>query len=293
MKIQSLSICVPTKKCPNNCHFCVAHMHKKDYKNQIESNKRFVDLYTKDYKNRLMFARDNGCNTIMFTGDGEAITNMTFLEKFALWNESLPNPFRWLELQSSGILLHDENLRFLRSTIGINTISLSLSSIFSSDVNARYNRTKKSLKVDIDKVCSEIKRYDFNLRLSLNMSDVYNSVNPIDIFNRAKELGADQITFRKLYMSGVAEENEQNKWIEEHKYLDHKWAELRDYILKNGTALEILPFGATKYSIHDFAVVVDDDCMSTEIKGDTFKYLVLRENCKLYSKWEDKNSLIF
>ena len=33
MKIQSLSIVVPTRKCVNNCAFCVSKTHDNDYVN--------------------------------------------------------------------------------------------------------------------------------------------------------------------------------------------------------------------------------------------------------------------
>lgn len=292
MIIQSLSVDVPAG-CTNECSFCVARMHREDYTNQIEKNRRFTDLYVHDYKKRLMFARDNGCNTVMLTGNGEPLLNQTFLEKFAYWNEALPSPFRWIEIQTSGTLLNDEYLRFLRNTVGVSTISLSLSSIFSSEDNAKYNRTRKGLEVDIDYVCGEIKRYDFNLRLSLNMTDIYNDKPVKEIFKRAEDLRADQITFRELYESPHSPDSKENIWIREHGCDISKFIEIEKYVQQNGTPLEILPFGATKYSIDSFGVVLDVDCMSTEVKHDTVKYLILRPNAKLYSKWDDKNSLIF
>ena len=292
MNIQSLSISVPAE-CTNQCCFCVARMHREDYPNQIENNKRFTDLYMDDYMARLSFARDNGCNTVMLTGNGEPLLNREFLLKFALWNKSLSSPFKWIELQTSGTLLDDEYLRFLRNTVHVNTISLSLSSIFTSQKNAEYNRTKHGLTVDIAKLCKEIKIYDFNLRLSLNMTDEYNGINPMSIFSVAASLNADQITFRKLYESGTAVDSPENSWIREHRCTDADFKKIADYVKACGTPLEILPFGATKYSIHNFGVVIDEDCMSEELKGDAVKYLILRENCKLYSKWDDKNSLIF
>lgn len=291
MQIQSLSIDVPAK-CTNKCSFCVACMHHEDYTNQIEKNRRFTELYSKDYKKRLMFARDNGCNTIILTGNGEPLLNQTFLEKFSLWNESLPSPFKWIEIQTSGTLLNDEYLRFLRNTVGVNTISLSLSSVFSSKDNAFYNQTIEGYAINIDSLCKEIKRYDFNLRLSLNMTDFYNSVSPGEIFKRASELDADQVTLRILYESDKTIENDQNKWIKEHRCSSRKIQEINEYIKKNGVPLEILPFGAVKYSLASMGVVLDDDCMSMELK-ETVKYLILRPNAKLYSKWDDKNSLIF
>lgn len=293
MIIQSLSIAVPAG-CTNNCSFCVAHMHREDYCNQIEKNRRFTDLYTKDYKKRLLFARDNGCNTVMLTGNGEPLLNQAFLEKFALWNESLPSPFIWIEIQTSGTLLNDEYLRFLRNTVGVNTISLSLSSVFNNMKNAEYNKTKKGLEVSIDSLCAEIKRYDFNLRLSLNMTDVYNDVEPEEIFNRAKQLQADQITFRKLYTSAENPDSPENEWIRKHRCKDSKFTQIEEYVKTKGRPLEVLPFGAIKYSVFGLGIVVDSDCMSTEVKNDgAVKYLVLRENCKLYSQWDEKGSLIF
>ncbi len=290
MNIQSLSIAVPAG-CPNKCKFCVAHMHHEDYINQIEENMRFRDLYKRDYKDRLAFARDNGCNSLMFTGNGEALMNRRFMEMVGDLNESLDKPFRNLELQTSGVTLDDEVLRWLRNTIKVSTISLSLSSIFSSDKNQEYNATPDKVKVDIEHLCSEIKRYDFNLRLSLNMTDEYNDVEISAIFQRLKELKADQVTFRRLYTSG--NDTPQDLWIQQHAVNEDFWQRLNDYILKNGRKLERLPFGAIRYSVQEISAVVDDDCMSTDTSKEDIKYLVLRQNCKLYTKWDDKGSLLF
>ena len=115
MEIQSLSICVPTKGCVNNCKFCVSRMHENEYKN----------FYNKiEIKKRMQFARDNGCNTLIFTGTGEPLQNTYYLKKIAEINNELPSPFVWIEFQTSGVMLDLENLNFLKE-IGITTISLS------------------------------------------------------------------------------------------------------------------------------------------------------------------------
>ena len=67
MNIQSLSVAVPAG-CPNRCRFCVAHMHREEYDNQIEDNFAFDDLCERDYMRRLAFARDNGFNSLLYTG---------------------------------------------------------------------------------------------------------------------------------------------------------------------------------------------------------------------------------
>jgi len=47
-----------------------------------------------------------------------------------------------------------------------------------------------------------------------------------------------------------------------------------------------------KYSVDGMSTVLDEDCMNTEAKEE-LKYVILRPNCKLYSKWDDTASLIF
>jgi hypothetical protein len=290
MRIQSLSIDIPAV-CINDCYFCVAKMHANNYPNMFK-NKRFYNLYQDDWMKRLLFARDNGCNTVMLTGNGEPILNQSMLEMFGTINKNLESPFRWIELQTSGTTLNDEKLRFLRNHVGVNTISLSLSSIFSSEKNAEYNRTKFGFEVDIDHLCSEIKRYDFNLRLSLNMTDIYRDKSPEETLLKATKLGADQVTFRVLYSSPEFKDSVQNTWIKVHGLEVEHVKRYTAYVIENGRPLERLPHGAVKYSIHGLGVVIDNDCMSTEIK-ESFKYLILRPNCKLYSKWDDPASLVF
>jgi sulfatase maturation enzyme AslB (radical SAM superfamily) len=289
VEIQSLSICVPAG-CPNRCKFCVSRMHHENYQNQIEKNLRFYDLYYEDFLTRLEFVRDHGCDTVVLTGDGEPLINLDFLKMFGVANRSLERPFRKIELQTSGVTLDDEKLRFLRNHVQVKVISLSLSDIFSSDHNAEMNDTPDNLKVNISNLCSEIKRYDFVLRLSLNMTDTYNAADPEHIFRTAKTLGANQLTFRKLYQT-PEKNTPEDKWIEEHRCNEQKLEEIRRFV-ETGTPLEILPFGARKYSVNGIGVVIDDDCMSTSCR-ENLKYLILRQDCQLYSRWNDIGSLIF
>lgn len=298
MEIQSLSVCVPGG-CPNACKFCVSRMHSSPYVDQIEKNIQFRDLYEKDYLCRLMFSRDNGCNTVILTGEGEPLLNRDFLKDFAHWNSMITSPFRWVELQTSGVTLNDESLRFLRNTVRVNTISLSLSDMFDDISNQEMNGTPDNLMVYINSLCANIKKYDFNLRLSLNMTDAYDrmfkgkgkSVIFRAIMARAKSLGADQVTFRKLYVSGDPK-IPQNIWIKEHAASSTLLNCINTSIKESGQVLERLPFGAMRYSIDGISTVLDDDCMSQEVKP-VMKYLVLRPNCKLYSKWNDRGSLLF
>ena len=291
MKIQSLSVVVPNKKCVNDCAFCVSKMHTEDYKNQMDVNLPFYDLYQADYIKRLEFARDNGCNTVMLTGNSEPQMNRTFLKEFGNMNSRLSRPFRWIEMQTTGVAIDEPYLRFLRNHVGISTISISISS-FNDYTNMCYIGANTKIYKPIDKLCESIKKYDFNLRLSLNLCDGFNDAigNPETFFKKAKSLGANQITFRVLYSSGL--DTPQDRWIKSYAWHKESIDEVNEYILAKGNPLERLPFGAMKYSVDGMSVVLDKDCMSMEEK-EALKYLILRENCKLYSKWDDEGSLIF
>jgi hypothetical protein len=264
-------------------------MQNEDYKNQMDVNLPFYDLYQADYIKRLEFARDNGCNTVMLTGNSEPQQNRNFLQMFGNLNNNLKTPFRWIELQTTGVMLDEPYLRFLRNHVGVSTISLSISS-FDDFVNKEYIGAPSSLYVNIEKLCEMIKKYDFNLRLSINLTDSFDEYTPKMFFDRAKELGEDQVTFRVLYSSNL--NTPQDKWIEEHTVRKGLIEEIKTHVLLNGIEMEKLEFGAIKYSVNEIGTIIDDDCMSKEIK-DAAKYLILRENCKLYSKWDDKGSLIF
>jgi len=155
MEIQSLSICVPTKGCVNECKFCVSRMHNNKY----PKNSSALEI-----KDRLQFARDNGCNTLIFTGTGEPLQNKNYLEQVSLINQKLRSPFVCIELQTSGVMLTVENLTFLKETLNVKTISLSLSNIYDWERNSRVCGIPTPLCFDIDGLCYKIKKAGFNLR---------------------------------------------------------------------------------------------------------------------------------
>lgn len=295
MNVQSLSVVVPNLKCINNCEFCVSRMNESKFKNQMDDNLPFFDLYLKDYLKRLEFAQRNGCNTIMLTGDSEPQQNRKFLTYFGLFMQLMRNPFDWIEMQTTGILLDQNYLRFLRNHVGVNVISLSLSS-FDDEANKRIIHFPNGNIVRIYDLCSEIKRYDFTLRLSLNLSEEFD-MDPETLFETASELGADQVTLRVLYEND--DNTKQAEWVIENQLSTEKIEKIYSYIQSNGTCIGRLPYGAFKYSLHGMSIVVDDDCMAKKrpildiYPANTYKYLILRPDCKLYSSWDDPASLIF
>lgn len=294
MQIQSLSIVVPTEKCVNDCAFCVSKQHSEDYgQNRMAFNNPEIHKAIEDYKKRLAYARDNNCNAVMLTGDAEPTQNRAFLTLFGLLNESLSKPFRHISIQTAGAFLDQNYIEFLRDHVGVNTVSLSISS-FIYDINAEYTRAKA--RINIQNLCAKIKEAGLNLRISLNMTDhIYGDEqpDPATIFKYVNQyLGADQITFRVLYSDQSNPDCPQNQWIKEHAATPEYIESIKNYIREHGRPLEILAFGQTRYDVDGISTVLDDDCMSTQAKAE-LKYLVLRPNCKLYTKWDSTASLLF
>ena len=300
MVIQSLSIVVPTYGCMNQCKFCVSRMHKEEYVNLY--SKMALSEFKKLYMNRMAFARDNGCNTVMLTGQGEPQQNMEFLGFFSEMNSELAMPFRNIEIQTTGVRFDEITFLKLRE-IGVTTVSISVSCLNDNGINSDIINGGKTL-VDLRWFCSKVKEYGMNLRLSLNMTrwlfvkDKSPSTYPSheEIFRYCSEvLGADQVTFRKMYTNSNSEYSEQSEWLNKNcLQYDNDWfKELNSYISLNGRYLDTLEYGSKRYSIKGMSVVVDEDCMAKSEEKKTLKYLILRPNCKLYTQWDDKGSLLF
>jgi hypothetical protein len=92
-----------------------------------------------------------------------------------------------------------------------------------------------------------------------------------------------------MYASGDSPEP---KWLEDHHVESRWWEQLNETMVAWGREVDRLEYGRVKYGIDGVGIVVDDDCMSGTTL-DVAKYLILRPDCKLYSKWETKASLIF
>jgi MoaA/NifB/PqqE/SkfB family radical SAM enzyme len=246
-----------------------------------------------DISIRLAFARDNGCNTLMFTGENEPQQNMDYIEKICKENNHSGKPFRWLELQTTGVGMKEEDFDRL-AYLGINTVSISLSN-FNDDYNMKLRGHTDTwhlfhqMAVDLLAVCRNVKRVGMNLRLSINLTK-YIGTNIESIFETCKMLEADQITFRRLYEDGS--DSDQTKWVRENKITEDFEHDLLCYIT-SFPKVRILESGNVIRSIQGMGVTFDADCMAKEVENDDIRYIILRPNGKLYSSWDDTASLIF
>lgn len=287
MSVQSLSIMVPVQgRCVNNCAFCVSRMRDEKIVSQLQ-NLPFYDLYVKDYVRLLDYARGQGCNTVLITGTTEPQQNIPFLKELGLFFRLMKNPFERVEIQSSGAYVDERMLRFLRNHLGVKVFALSLSS-FDDEKNSMINGMRPgAFRNTIEGFCGLVKKYDFTLRISLNLNKASYD-EPATTIAKAKALGADQLTFRILYQSG--NDTEQDRWIRKNTspFIDERYSR---YVKTSGKMLERLPYGLVRYSIGGLSVVVDDDCMSQHVAEDA-RYYVLKPDCHLYTRWDDPASRV-
>lgn len=301
MNIQSISVCVPAKRCINDCKFCCSKMHAADYEDRFTKLNTYDD-YIKDMRKRLEYARQNGCNTCMLTGNNEPQQNKEFLRTFAEINRSLSVPFLNIEMQTSGAYIDDGMLNFLKNTVGVTTIAISVACISNPEKNIELIQTPDK-DLNISKLAESIKAKNMNLRICLNMNDhMLDGCDSMedpeeavkDIVSRCKYLNADQITCRALWTS--EDGTSQAEWINQNvTSLTHDVIkEFKKQVKEDGKYLDTLEYGADRYDFKGFSTVIDEDSMAqSQEKKDSVKYLILRPNGKLYSKWDSKASLIF
>ena len=294
MNIQSLSVCVPAKRCINDCLFCCSKMHGADYED------RFTEIcsypsYAEDMRKRLEYARENGCNTCMLTGNNEPQQNKDFLRVFSEVNCSLRMPFLNIEMQTTGAYIDPDFLDFFKNSVGVTTIAVSVACLDDDAKNREMIQTKDH-SLTLSEFCAEVKKRNINLRLCLNMNDdvlTSHAYTPDSVIELCSALGADQITFRALWSPD--DKTEQGEWISEHvtatttDFIEALKADVK----ARGKYLDTLEYGADRYDYHGFSVVIDEDCMSQEENKNAVKYLILRPNGHLYSKWDSQASLIF
>jgi hypothetical protein len=307
MNIQSISIVVPTKKCVNNCKFCVSKMHGAISTDGTDFDGFDSIMITK----RLKYAQINNITSCILTGTGEPLQNRNFLIKLAGLFELLGHPFPNLEIQTTGVFLTRmdagafTNINLLKN-LGVNTISLSVSDIFDDDNNMDIIGVPKKERFKLAERIFWLKTMGFNIRLSLNMTNSFDDKSPKEIINRCSELGADQITFRELWYNN--DKTKETQWVKENSCKPNILKDLKHYIVGytdtdgylnewwvngNGKSLYRLPFGSMVYSIKNMSVVIDDNCMNDKEESEILKYVILKENGKLYCRWDDKGSLIF
>jgi hypothetical protein len=277
--VTTLSIHTPTKGCINSCKFCCSKQHD-EFPFPTYNGGTFNDDFNTILTEKLLYARQRGIQTLIFTGDGEPVSNLPYVYKVLQLNDTLGNDrFVDTEIQTTGVTLNDFILdeMWIR---GIRSISLSVSDIFSDGMNMHIQNTPEKLHYKLRPLCESVREHGFTLRISLNFLGLH---DPQHIIEGLSYYKPDRVTIRGLYADGDSPEAE---WVRENR---GDTSSIRSLLDECGGVIRELPNGNKIYSLNGVSFLVDDDCMGK--MGD--RYLILRPNLKLYSKWDDKASLVY
>lgn len=285
MNIQSLSIVVPTGECWNNCAYCVSRMHHEDYGKSILCHNEIPQSYL----NRIKFVRDEGCNSMILTGTAEPQQNLSFIYKLLQENQSLPKPFYNISIQTTASFFKEKDIINLINA-GVTTFAISLSSFSESRHWEITNTPISGRTIYFNDLFRIIKENGANIRACFNLTDEFPEYLLPEVFFQWCELHKiDQATFRKIYADG---NNEKAKWVHNHEYPEEKFNKIVEYVRSTGMAVSRLPYGFIQYDVNGISTVIDDNCMDKNNIED-MKYMILRPNGHLYSKWDLKGSLVF
>lgn len=297
MNVKSLSIVVPINRCVNKCPFCVSKNNPTEYEDYIskpikKGPKKAINCENfKQYVQRLQFAAMEGYNNLIITGTGEPLQNKKFITSLPYLFLKCFEKFKWIEFQTTGFMLNDDNtIAFLRKQVGVKTISLSVCDLFYNDINHELIGTPKSIRHNLLELCMRIKSHNLNLRICVNLWDNFHLPDAKILFERLYCLQADMVTFRVL----TNPKGSINNWvINNTQTADYQFQYYKKYVIDNGTLLEKIGYGFNRYSIHGISTVFDDDCLVHHNKYKKIRHLILRPDCRLYTRWDDKGSLLF
>lgn len=327
------------RQCINHCKTCTARQHTNPYENKFGGSHVECFEYWQDVIKRMKYAQEKGCTTVMLTGSNEPQQNRRWLEGLYLAMQTLDHPFLNIEIQTTGAFLDRDYLEFLKM-FGVTTVALSTFNIESNRINREIEESADK-NLNIERLCKEITDLGMNLRICLNVTDYMftdrqktrldktiliqkkhnllgedveissgksNETRTLvtifidDILNRCAELGASQVTFRKMWS---AEGTPEAKWIEENTFYSSTVLTLINKIVPHkGKLINVLPYGNARYDYKGFSIVVDTDSMGKKNVGlgstmdkttnvETLKYYIIRENGKMYSSWDSPASLVF
>lgn len=269
-KISSLQICVPLKGCINACKSCIARISGDA---SIFTDKSRNIGFDDNYFDKLKEIKNHGCKSMVITSDkGEPMQNKFFMGRIGSFNKKLNNWFD-IEIQTTGVLLDDNNLSFLKNNVGVNVISVSVFDIFDNENNMDIINVKEKVKFDLNNLCRKIKEYNFTLRLSINLVKAYNQHPISELFDRIKQLNPDQVTIKNLWHTD--EENAINKWIKSNKASSNMIDEICQYMDENGGN----KVSSYRYNFNGKSVWLVDNCMLGN-------YLILRPDAELYRSWD-------
>ncbi len=284
MQISSLSVMAGTPACNLRCPFCIS---KTTYR---------VDrpVRTKVALDRIAFLADKflrvntGLPYGIITGKGEP--TLAPKEEIGRIIEILYDNGKGLipELQTNGVLLSRENMEYWRSK-GLNTVALSCVSHL-DEVNSNLLSGGK-VSWNLGETVREANNLGLLVRLTvvLTKGGVDSPDSFLAFMKWAKEMGAHQVTFRRMGLPrDLARPGSKRvaDWIKENRVEP-------DFIIKElaakGREQEPLPW-AQMFTCDGLSIMVTDHMNPP--KDNVIRHAIIQPDGHLYGSWDDPGNIL-
>jgi molybdenum cofactor biosynthesis enzyme MoaA len=271
MKANSLSISIPSEAtCKKNCPYCISKMTGK-------SNVDYVNFF-RNLKKARKIADNADISCVIITGKTEPLQpeNLEMLLEICKMFQDYP-----IEVQTNGTTLNQGIVLRTLNEAKVNTIAVSIDS---------WSQLREQVEI--------LKRFSilgFNTRVTINLTENILSHSFWDYIRICSYSGINQISFRRLTIPDNFVETEESRKAVEYIQSVNKESsksfidEFNSFVLKEGTFVRKLSFGASIYMFDDISVTVFENCIQENSNEDDIRSLIYFEDGHMSTSWYGSN----
>jgi len=265
MKANNITVCVPSRGCTRNCHYCVSKM-TPDSIGIYKFNEERVKL-------SLSFAQTLGATSLLITSRGEPLLNIEDVRMvLAVAREKyLPT-----EIQTNGDV--DQYVHELAEG-GLSVYAVSIDSV------SQVDRQKNLFK--------EIVANSLILRWTVVLHDESMEMSLEEWLKLAESYGVRQLTFRKLTIPDNPRDKETAQWISDNAHRLIGWMNKLEEYVENRKIIRTLSFGPKVIEAGSISLTYFPYCIQEGGNIDELRSLILRDDGHVYTDWNSMASVLF
>lgn len=241
-----------------------------------------MNLFYKNLKKVKTIAINSSIGSVLLTGKGEPCLNEEVLIKVMNYFSEYP-----IELQTNGVELRKNPLLISKLAIaGLNVLALSVDSVGEISLN--------------EEVIKRAKKLGMLVRFTFNITNMFENLGFNDLFNMAKNIGVDQVSFREITTPTGFLHTKKSlmavDWIYKNVnpgYVESFQKEMKETLDKKGRFLMKHSYGATIYDLEGVSVTWFDYCVQDNNNEDDIRSLIYQEDGHFYYTWNSPASKIF
>ena len=291
MKAASLSVNL-CGSCNAKCPFCISKMA---WKTGMRNNYKLFNGFHKALK----YATYHRVDTLLVTGSGEPTLyedrGLT-VNDYAHEAERLNMPVRelqtngfkiWIEIQEDGIKAVAKKYKWFTHI-----------SISAASTNPKSSAHIMGLSEDYSyrELAKHLSDLGFIVRIQLNLNHLGNQYILLDRYTkRLAESGVHQLSLHQIQKpwEDIKPGGEKYAaWIDQYAWNDEQCQDIWDQVIKGGTHLRNLSFGAKVYDYNGLSVAVTH-CMDMKANDDgSVRSLILQPDGHVYHHWNYRGSIL-